>query len=63
MGFLFGGGTIKKALENAVVIEQIAYMNYLTLNLNPSIESIPKFILNKHFYRKHGNNAYYGQSN
>ncbi|EGK7484742.1 MULTISPECIES: L-ribulose-5-phosphate 4-epimerase AraD [unclassified Campylobacter] len=62
-GVFVWGETIKKALENAVVIEQIAYMNYLTLNLNLSIEAIPKFILNKHFYRKHGNNAYYGQSN
>ncbi|HEB7541206.1 TPA: L-ribulose-5-phosphate 4-epimerase AraD [Campylobacter coli] len=62
-GVFIWGDTIKKALENAIVIEQIAYMNYLTLNLNSSIETIPKFILNKHFSRKHGKNAYYGQNN
>ncbi len=62
-GVFIWGDSIKKALENAIVIEQIAYMNYLTLNLNSSIETIPKFILNKHFSRKHGKNAYYGQNN
>ncbi|EHC5632024.1 L-ribulose-5-phosphate 4-epimerase AraD [Campylobacter coli] len=62
-GVFVWGDTIKKALENSVVIEQIAYMNYLTLNLNPHIETIPKFILNKHFSRKHGKSAYYGQNN
>ena len=51
----------KEAVHNAVVLEEVAFMAYQALQLNPSIERIPQTILDKHYYRKHGENAYYGQ--
>ena len=56
------GPTVEKAVENAIVLEFTAQMALNTCNLNPSISSIPKKLLDKHFLRKHGRNAYYGQS-
>jgi len=54
------GKTISKALENAIALESCAQMAYHTLTLNPSA-NFPDYILNKHFTRKHGKDAYYGQ--
>lgn len=51
----------KEAVHNAVVLEEVAFMAYHTLQLNPSAKRIPQTILDKHYYRKHGENAYYGQ--
>ena len=51
----------KEAVHNALVLEEVAFMAYHTLQLNPSIPRIPQTILDKHYYRKHGENAYYGQ--
>lgn len=51
----------KEAVHNAVVLEEVAFMAYHALQLNPSVERIPQTILDKHYYRKHGENAYYGQ--
>jgi len=48
------------AVYNAVVMEQIAEMNIKTLLINPK-SNIPSYILDKHYMRKHGPNAYYGQ--
>ena len=48
------------AVFNAVVLERVAKMNLLTLLLNPNA-SMPEYILDKHYYRKHGSKAYYGQ--
>ena len=48
------------AVHNAVVLEETAKMAYLTLNINPNIQPISDYILNKHYNRKHGKNAYYG---
>lgn len=50
----------KKAVENAVVLEKIAEMAFRTLLLNPE-SSMESYILDKHYSRKHGKNAYYGQ--
>ncbi|MCY6484674.1 L-ribulose-5-phosphate 4-epimerase [Clostridium aestuarii] len=50
------------AVKNAVVLEEIAKMNYYTMSLNETTESIQKTLLDKHFLRKHGKNAYYGQT-
>ena len=50
----------KKAVENAVVLEKIAEMAFRTLLLN-SESSMESYILDKHYFRKHGKNAYYGQ--
>jgi L-ribulose-5-phosphate 4-epimerase len=54
------GKTAAKAVENAVVLEYVAEMAYYTLDLNKDAE-MRKTILDKHFLRKHGANAYYGQ--
>lgn len=56
------GETSQKAFENAVALESCAHMAFHSLNLNHNIE-FPRFILNKHFTRKHGEKAYYGQIN
>jgi len=49
------------AVHKAVVLEVIAEMNYHSLSLNPEIQNMEKTLLDKHFLRKHGENAYYGQ--
>ena len=54
------GTSPKKAVENAVVLEKIAEMAFRTLLLNPE-SSMESYILDKHYSRKHGKNAYYGQ--
>ncbi len=54
------GLDINKALENAIALESCAHMAYHTVILNNSAK-LPKHILDKHFERKHGKNAYYGQ--
>jgi L-ribulose-5-phosphate 4-epimerase len=55
------GKTPEKAVENAVVLEEVAFMQYHALRLNPDLSTMQKELLDKHFLRKHGKNAYYGQ--
>jgi L-ribulose-5-phosphate 4-epimerase len=50
------------AVHNAVVLEEVAFMNFHTLMLAPAIPSMQQDLLDKHYLRKHGANAYYGQS-
>jgi len=50
-----------EAVHNAVVLEEIAFMSFHTLMLAPSIPPMQQELLNKHYLRKHGINAYYGQ--
>jgi L-ribulose-5-phosphate 4-epimerase len=50
-----------KAVEMAVILEEVAFIQYHALVLNPDIPPIQKELLDKHFLRKHGKNAYYGQ--
>ncbi len=50
------------AVHNAVVLEEVARMALLTLSLNPQQEPIPDYLLDKHYQRKHGSKAYYGQA-
>ena len=49
------------AVHNAVALDEVAYMNFHTLLLEPHIPSIQQELLDKHYLRKHGANAYYGQ--
>lgn len=49
------------AVHNAVVLEELAFMAYHTESLNPGIAPMQQELLNKHYLRKHGKNAYYGQ--
>ena len=55
------GESAMMAVHNAVVLEEVAKMTYHTLQLNPHQVHIDQFLLDKHFLRKHGENAYYGQ--
>lgn len=55
------GTDAHNAVHNAVVMEEVAKMAYHTLALNPGIGTMDQALLDKHFLRKHGANAYYGQ--
>ncbi len=55
------GPSAAKAVYNGAVLEEIARMALLTLQVNPSACSLPDYIVSKHYHRKHGPNAYYGQ--
>lgn len=50
------------AVHNAVVLEEVAFMNFHALMLEPGIPPIPQELLDKHYLRKHGASAYYGQA-
>ena len=52
----------QKALENAVVLEEIAKMAFYTINLAPEVSLLKETLRTKHYYRKHGKTAYYGQN-
>lgn len=49
------------AVHNAVALDEVAYMNFHTLLLEPHIPSMQQELLDKHYLRKHGADAYYGQ--
>ena len=49
------------AVHNAVVLEELAFMAFHTQMLNPDIVPMQQALLDKHYLRKHGKNAYYGQ--
>lgn len=55
------GNNAAEAVHNAVVLEEVAYMNFHALMLNPGVGAMQKELLDKHYLRKHGKNAYYGQ--
>jgi L-ribulose-5-phosphate 4-epimerase len=55
------GETPEKAIYNAVVLEELARMAFVTRTLNPGAPRLPARLIRKHFERKHGKNAYYGQ--
>ena len=50
------------AVHNSVVLEEAAFMNFHTLMLAPDIPPMQQELLDKHYLRKHGKNAYYGQN-
>ena len=55
------GSSADNAVHNAVVLEEIAYMNLFSRQLTPGIASMQQVLLDKHYLRKHGASAYYGQ--
>lgn len=55
------GATSEEAAHNAVIVEEIAALALQTLTANHAARSIEKALHEKHFFRKHGNTAYYGQ--
>ncbi len=56
------GATPQAATENSIVLEHVALIGLLTEALNPSVTNITAFLRDRHFLRKHGDEAYYGQS-
>ena len=52
-----------EAVHNAVVLEEVAKMAARTEMINPKVQEAPQELKDKHYYRKHGANAYYGQNN
>ena len=55
------GPSGKKAVETAFALEIVAEMAMKAIQLNPNVEPAPAYLLEKHFKRKHGAGAYYGQ--
>ena len=60
-GVFTWGATPEKAVENAVTLEEVAKMAQFTESLNAMTPRIKQTLLDKHYLRKHGKNAYYGQ--
>ncbi|MDC7227814.1 MAG: L-ribulose-5-phosphate 4-epimerase AraD [Spirochaetales bacterium] len=56
------GATPEKALYNAVVLEEMARMAFVTHTVRPDTPELKESLRAKHYYRKHGKNAYYGQN-
>ena len=55
------GKDAAEAVHNAAVLEEVAFMNFHSLQLNPAQTRMQQELLDKHYLRKHGKNAYYGQ--
>ena len=60
-GVFTWGKTADKAVYHAVVLEELAKMAAITHSLDPSARRLPEHLVRKHFERKHGKSAYYGQ--
>ena len=56
------GRNVKKAVESAVVLEEVSFMAWHSMMLNPERRSMNSVLLDKHYLRKHGKDAYYGQT-
>ena len=57
------GKTPSEAVYHAVVLDKVAEMAIKTFSINPHAASVEQYFLDKHYFRKHGANAYYGQNN
>lgn len=55
------GNTPEKAVENSLILDEVAQLARETEAINPAVTSIPQYLLDKHYLRKHGAKAYYGQ--
>ena len=60
-GVFSWGGNPNEAAYHAVVMEECAKMALHTEQINPDVKAAPQFLIDKHYERKHGENAYYGQ--
>jgi L-ribulose-5-phosphate 4-epimerase len=56
------GATAQKALYNSIMLEELARMAYLTLRIDPAVSLLKPTLIDKHYQRKHGARAYYGQT-
>jgi len=57
------GKTLIEAVKNAEILEYLAKMAYMALSINPNSKRLNKKLWDRHFLRKNGNDAYYGQQN
>ena len=55
------GETPKKAVYNSVILEELAKMACITLQISPATPTLAQSLIDKHYFRKHGEHAYYGQ--
>ena len=55
------GKNAEEAVKNSLILERVAFMAIYSMELDPKLKSLPEYILDKHFQRKHGPDAYYGQ--
>jgi L-ribulose-5-phosphate 4-epimerase len=55
------GKTAEKAVYHAAILEELARMAFMTRSINPAAPRLPEYLVRKHFERKHGAGAYYGQ--
>ena len=55
------GKTPEKAVETAITLEEVAKMAIATKQVQSNTERVDQYLLDKHYNRKHGKNAYYGQ--
>ena len=55
------GNTVSKAVYNSAVLEELAKMAYISYTINPEVARLKPALIKKHYERKHGKNAYYGQ--
>ena len=55
------GDDAAKSVYHAAVLEEVCKIAFLTLQINPDVSTLPEHIINKHWERKHGPTAYYGQ--
>jgi len=55
------GRSVEDAVHHAMIVEHLARLASETLRINPQVHQVPPALLNKHFLRKHGAEAYYGQ--
>lgn len=56
------GDSADKALYNSIILEELSKMAYLSRQINPDVPRLYDALINKHYQRKHGANAYYGQT-
>ena len=55
------GKTVADAAHNAVIVEEVAHMAFMTVTINAQAQPVSDELRDKHFFRKHGAGAYYGQ--
>ncbi len=55
------GKDAKDAVHNAAVLEEVANMAFYSLEISKDVKRVDSYLLDKHYYRKHGKDAYYGQ--
>jgi L-ribulose-5-phosphate 4-epimerase len=56
------GETVAKAVYNSVILEELARMALFTKQIDPQVQRLKASLIQKHYQRKHGPNAYYGQT-